>query len=170
MRTSVTHELLTEIKKQYLLPWHGTHGIVHWHRVFENGMKLSQQSGINVRVVQLFAVFHDSCRHNEHRDPSHGKRGATLAEKLRKLCPLDDGEFDLLTTACKLHTSTKDHENRTVQACFDSDRLDLGRVGTYPDPDRLCTPMAKDEEIIELAYQRSLHENELPVDAFGLSR
>ena len=166
----ITAELLSIIKEQYQLRWHGTHGVIHWNRVYENGMRLAEQQGVNVRVVQLFSVFHDSQRRNEHRDKNHGKRGAELARELRKYCPLDDAEFDLLTTACSLHTNTLNHENITIQASFDSDRLDLGRVGNYPDPDRLCTPMAKMSETIEWAYHRSLNDNELPDQPFGLSK
>jgi uncharacterized protein len=164
----ITVELLLEIQQQYRLRWHGTHGVIHWSRVYENGMKLASQDGVNSRVVQLFSIFHDSRRKNENRDRDHGKRGAKLAAELRKYCPLDDAEFELLTTACRLHTSTLDHENITVQACFDSDRLDLGRVGHYPDPDRLCTPLAKKQVTIEWAYQRCLNEVELPEQPFGL--
>ncbi len=164
----ITAELLSIIKEQYQLKWSGTHGVIHWSRVYENGMRLAEQQGVNVRVVQLFSVFHDSQRRNEHRDKNHGKRGAELARELRKYCPLDDAEFDLLTTACSLHTNTLDHENITVQACFDSDRLDLGRVGHYPDPDRLCTVVAKDGKTIEWAYRRSIEDNELPDQPFGL--
>lgn len=166
----ITLELLAKIKAQYRLKWSGTHGVIHWHRVYINGIRLSEQEGVNARVLQLFSVFHDSQRKNEHRDKNHGIRGAELARKLRKYCPLDDAEFDLLTTACSLHTNTLDHENITIQASFDSDRLDLGRVGNYPDPDRLCTPMAKDLKVIGWAYHRSLNDNELPEQPFGLSK
>jgi len=164
----ITVELLLKIQQQYQLNWQGTHGVIHWSRVYENGIKLAGQDGVNSRVVQLFSIFHDSKRENENQDRDHGKRGAKFTEKLRKYCPLDDAEFELLTTACRLHTDTLEHENITVQACFDSDRLDLGRVGHYPDPDRLCTPIAKQPEIIEWAYQRSLCDLELPEQPFGL--
>lgn len=164
----ITAELLSIIKEQYRLNWHGTHGITHWNRVYENGMRLAEQQGVNHRVLQLFSVFHDSRRKNENWDRNHGKRGAELAIKLRKYCPLDDAEFTLLTTACSLHTNTLDHEDITVRACFDSDRLDLGRVGHYPDHERLCTPMAKMSETIEWAYHRSINYNDLPDQPFGL--
>ena len=166
----ITAELLSIIKEQYQLKWSGIHGVIHWHRVYINGIKLSEQEGVNVRVVQLFSVFHDSQRKNEHRDKNHGKRGAELAIKLRKYCPLDDAEFALLIIACELHTKARDHDNITVQACFDSDRLDLGRVGTMPNSDRLCTPMAKETKTIQWAYHRSLNDNELPDQPFGLGR
>ena len=164
----VTIELIAKIKDQYRLKWHGTHGIKHWNRVYDNGMKLASQDGVNSNVVQLFSIFHDACRKNEHWDRNHGTRGAKLAIKLCEIIPLDDTEFNLLTTACSLHTNTLDHEDITVQACMDSDRLDLGRVGFYPDADRLCTPMAKQKEIIEWAYHRSINDTEIPDQPFGL--
>ena len=165
----ITIELLAKIKEHYRLRWMGTHGIIHWHRVYQNGIRLSTQDGVNAGVVQLFSIFHDSRRRNEHWDRKHGKRGAELAGKLREYMPLNNDEFDLLATACELHTNTLDHENITVKACFDSDRLDLGRVGIYPDPDRLCTPMAKEKSMIEWAYKRSRNEKKLPDKAFGLA-
>ena len=44
-----------------------------------------------------------------------------------------------------------------MQTCYDSDRLDLGRIGVEiePDPDYLCTDVAKDPEMIVWAYERS---------------
>jgi len=166
--TIITKELLAMIKDQYHLHWEGTHGVIHWSRVYDNGMKLAGQKGVDSRVVQLFSVFHDSRRVNEHYDPDHGSRGTELAAALRKFCPLDDAAFELLTTACKLHTHTLNHDNITVQACFDADRLDLGRVGIHPDPDRLCTPLAKEQDTIGWAYQRSLFAIALPEHPFGL--
>jgi uncharacterized protein len=44
---------------------------------------------------------------------------------------------------------------RTIQASWDADRLDLGRVGTTPDPARLCTAAARDPEMFRWAGQRS---------------
>ena len=163
----ITIELLAEIKKNYKLPWMGTHGIIHWSRVFDNGIKLSEQEGVNSRVVQLFSILHDSRRKNEHTDPAHGSRGAQLALELRDHLPIADEEFQLLVTACSLHTSAKNHQDISVQACFDSDRLDLGRVGNHPIPELLCTQLAKQKETIACAYRRSL-VHELPMRPFGL--
>lgn len=165
--SNIKIELLAEIKSRYRLNWYGTHGIIHWSRVYENGIKLSTQSGVNPKVVQLFSIFHDSRRKNEHTDPNHGNRGAQLAIEFRDQLPITDDEFQLLVTACSLHTDADNHHNITVQACFDSDRLDLGRTGNYPDPRLLCTGMAKQTETIEWAYERSLI-HELPKRPFGL--
>ena len=45
----------------------------------------------------------------------------------------------------------------TIQTCWDSDRLELGRVGIKPLPERLCTEFAKRKDIIEEAYRRSIN-------------
>ena len=164
----ITIKLIAKIKAQYRLEWYGTHGIKHWHRVYQNGIKLASQEGVNIRIVQLFSIFHDACRKNENRDTYHGTRGAKLAIKLRDIIPLDNNEFRLLITACSLHTNTLNHRDITVQCCMDSDCLDLGRVGHYPDTERLCTALAKENETIEWAYHRSLNDNDLPENAFGL--
>ena len=44
----------------------------------------------------------------------------------------------------------------TVQTCWDADRLDLGRVGIIPRPDRLCTEEARDPVLLDIAYRRSV--------------
>ncbi len=167
-KMTISLELLSELKKNYKLDWYGTHGVVHWSHVYENGMRLSEQKGVNFRIVQLFSVFHDSQRRNEGHDDGHGNRGAQLALKLRDFCPVNDEDFQLLTIACGLHTTARTHENITIQACFDSDRLDLGRVGTVPDPDFLCTSLARKREIIDWGYEKSL-VRKFPAMPFGLS-
>ena len=71
----LTPDLIQVILAEYTLPWFGVHGLSHWARVLENGLRLAATTGANVRVVQYFAVFHDSRRVNEHIDPGHGRRG-----------------------------------------------------------------------------------------------
>src|SRR4051812_42601052 len=124
----------------YALPVRGYHGVVHWARVLENGLRIAEASGADKEVVTLFALFHDSRRVNEDRDDDHGLRGAELARSLRgELIHLDDDRFDLLFEACRLHTDGHTVGDRTLLACWDADRLDLGRVGITPDPRLLCT-------------------------------
>jgi uncharacterized protein len=154
----ISNELIITIKKQFHLNWKGIHGISHWTRVCSNGMRLAEQTGAHIKVIQLFSVFHDSRRLNEGSDVLHGPRGAELAVALRgNHFDLNDEEFALLHQACSLHTTTESHENITVQTCFDADRLDLGRVGIVPDPQYLCTDIAKAAETIEWAYERSVN-------------
>lgn len=128
----------------YTLPVRGYHGVVHWARVLENGLRIAELNGGDRDVVTLFALFHDSRRVNEYRDKGHGRRGAELAKSLRgTLVHLDDDRFDKLFEACRLHTDGLTTGDPTSQACWDADRLDLGRVGIAPVPDRLCTVAAR---------------------------
>ena len=44
----------------------------------------------------------------------------------------------------------------TVQTGWDADRLDLGRVGIVPRPERLCIAQARDPVLFERAHRRSV--------------
>lgn len=148
--------ILDAVLRDYSLPLDGDHGVAHWARVLENGLRLSKETGANVEVVQLFAVLHDSRRLNEFTDPEHGPRAAEFAVELRgKVFDLDDHAFSLLYRACEGHTHERDHPDATIQTCWDSDRLDLGRVGITPHPSRLCTEVAKRPETIKWADGRA---------------
>ena len=128
----------------YILPVRGDHGVVHWARVLENGLRIAEANGADREVVTLFALFHDSRRVNEDQDDGHGLRGGELARSLRgELVHLDDDRFDLLFEACRLHTDGLTVGDRTLLACWDADRLDLGRVGITPEPHRLGTKAAR---------------------------
>ncbi len=152
----ISKKLIQAIHDQYTLDWRGIHGIVHWGRVYTNGLRLAARTGAHLDVVKLFAVFHDSRRLNNNTDDAHGPRGAILAEKFRgRFFDLQDENFELLITACQQHTISLTHADITVQTCFDADRLDLGRVGKTPNPEFLCTDAAKTVEIISWATERS---------------
>jgi len=71
---------------------------------------------------------------------------------------LDAGELELLCEACIGHSDGLLEADVTVQTCWDADRLDLGRVGIEPDPSRLCTPAAREPEIIAWAFARSVRD------------
>ncbi len=146
--------ILQEILRGYSLPPTGYHGVVHWARVLENGLRVAESNGADIEVVTLFALFHDSRRINEHRDHGHGQRGGDFARSLRgTLVHLDDERFELLYTACELHTDGHTTGDPTILACWDADRLDLGRVGITPRPNRLCTDAARD--LLDWAHARA---------------
>ena len=110
-------------------------------------------------IVELFCLLHDTQRHNERRDPLHGKRAAQYAQTLRGVWfDVSDNEMELLTEALTYHSDGYTEGDITVQVCWDADRLDLGRVGIRPEPDRLCTNTAKSPFVLEEAYQRSLKQ------------
>ena len=141
---------------EYPLPPDGFHGVAHWARVLENGMRLSAETGASGEVVALFSVFHDSCRVNEGYDPEHGSRGAEFAARLRgKLFELTESDFNLLYRACVGHTHEHTHPDITIQTCWDADRLDLGRVGITPHPSRLCTEYRQGQANDSLGRRKS---------------
>lgn len=141
----------------YALDPYGLHGVSHWTRVVENGKRLAPETGADLQVIELFAVFHDARRVNEEIDDGHGARGATLATELRGKCfEIDDERFELVLIACRAHTAGLTEGHPTVQTCWDADRLDIGRVGIIPDPDYLCTDPAKRPETLDWAYRRSI--------------
>lgn len=148
--------LLVQIASQYKLNPHGAHGLSHWGRVLENGLRLSAIEGGDITVIRLFAIFHDACRINQTRDPGHGERGSYLAGELLEGHPgVSPEQLHLLQTACKDHTDGKTKANLTVQICWDSDRLDLARVLIMPSPKYLCTNAAKNNKILSWANQRA---------------
>lgn len=159
--------LIAAIRAEYALSWNGIHGIAHWTRVCENGLRLAEQTGAQIAVIECFAYLHDSKRLNDGSDPGHGRRGAELARALHRaeclggekggkgILDLDGERIELLAYACTHHTDGLTEADVTVQTCWDADRLDLGRVGIVPNPDLLCTPAARDSAIREWAWKRS---------------
>lgn len=121
------------------------HGLSHWQRVERNGLYLAERETGDKVVVSLFALFHDSQRINDFDDPNHGERGAKLVMEFYQSGKLPIGEMQLrvLCEACCGHTEIIFHEEPTIKACWDADRLDLTRIGVLPDPELLNTVSAK---------------------------
>lgn len=130
--------IIQSILASYALLHRGTHGVTYWARVLENELCIAEATGVNIQVVTLFALFHDSRQQNEHTDHGHGLRGAEFAHGLRgSLIHLSDTEFDLLYEACRLHTSGLTEGDATL----------AGLLGCRPPRpaagwDQACTPQA----------------------------
>lgn len=140
---------LVQIEKlaceQFRLHRTSIHGLGHWKQVAENGIVLSAQPGTDNLVVQLFALLHDCRRMDEYTDPEHGHRAAEFALRIRTryLKALTDKQFEKLHWACTYHNHGQVHDDPTIGACFDADRLELTRVGILPRADMMCTPIGK---------------------------
>ena len=148
--------LVERVCQGFALPLDSIHGPAHWLRVRENGVRLAELTAADPAVLELFALFHDSKRLNDHGDPGHGRRAAEFLRTLREpLAFLAEDDFERLLFACTHHTAGWTEADLTVQACWDADRLDLGRVGIRPMPERLCTPAAREPGIMAWAYDRS---------------
>ncbi len=154
----ITKELQNRLKDEYRLNWNGIHGFSHWVRVRDNGLRLAKMTGANTTIVELFAFLHDICRRSDGTDFDHGKRAAEFIDTLEgETINLAELDLESLKYACAFHDWGFVKGNITVQTCWDADRLDLGRAGIVPSPRHLCTDAAKQPEIIEWAYRRSLN-------------
>ena len=79
----LTKALIDKIRSDFKLDWKGIHGVPHWARVRINGFRLSEETGANKTIIELFAFLHDSMRIDDGVDPFHGGRAAQYAEKLK---------------------------------------------------------------------------------------
>ncbi|WP_145221608.1 HD domain-containing protein [Gimesia alba] len=155
MQRTIQFDLLWHhVKQRSPCKTHYFHGFDHWMRVLRNGRVLALHTGADPVIVELFALFHDSCRWSDGYDTGHGARGAALAKELHgDLFELDDDNFERLHYACTWHQEQDFCDDPTIGTCWDADRLDLVRVGILPDPRLLNTEFAK-----QLAGELNLEE------------
>lgn len=136
-------ELVAKVISEAKLANSSIHGVSHWQTVERNGTYLCQFNSADIQVVQLFALFHDSKREDDHRDLEHGPRAEEYLRTIAELVPLNTAQFEDLCIACRTHTVGKVTKNITIGTCWDSDRLDIGRVGIKPHEKFLINPEAK---------------------------
>jgi uncharacterized protein len=153
----IVHKALAVVRPQFRLHYEGgIHGLPHWSRVWFHGRTLAAAMDVDPAVLAWFAFLHDSQRYDDGRDPAHGTRAADFAVRLRRdgvISELADREFEQLCEAMRLHSDGHTTGERAILSCWDSDRLDLARVGIRPMPARLCTEAARQAGTIEVAIQ-----------------
>lgn len=140
-------EIFTEATKNYVLGSNSYHNHWHWEKVEKNALILSAKTkGADKVVARIFALLHDSKRENEDNDPDHGRRAADYAKKLFKngKLPINKMQLGKLTEACVYHNDGQVTDDPTIGVCWDSDRLDLSRVGIMPNPDLISTQAGKE--------------------------
>jgi uncharacterized protein len=147
-RPTWIEHIKNKLLSQFRLGRQTAHGSDHWDKVDRNAVELHRHvPEADLMVARLFAIFHDSCRRDECCDPQHGHRAADLVIEWRrggKLEEITDEQFTKLEYAIRYHNGGKPADDPTIGVCFDSDRLDLIRVGIVPDPTRLSTQAARD--------------------------
>lgn len=136
--------LWQQLSNRFVLPEETIHGPEHWQRVERYGVDVAVNSGGDLLVVRLFAVFHDACRINDSIDEAHGARAAELAAQFRGVSyELSDEHFALLQYACTWHTAGRTSSDAILGACWDADRLDLWRAGITPRATFMSTDYAR---------------------------
>ena len=128
------------------------HGVFHWDRVAVNGRRLLVPDA-DENVISAFAYIHDVERKNNGADIEHGERAACLINRIKGeyLKGFSDYQIEKLKTACRLHNRVHRTGDITIDLCFDSDRLDLGRVGIRPNPLKMATEIGKQCAIDEIS-------------------
>ena len=151
-------KVINRAVESFVVPLLGIHGVHHWVRVLENGMKLAERNDADSDVVETFAFLHDIGRRDDGLDPEHGERSADFVLSIRDEIPLSDEQFEILVEAIRFHNKIRFSDNLTIQTCWDADRLDIGRSGKFPKKHYLGTAFAKNKEVIDWAYKRSVEE------------
>lgn len=151
--------LIALIKSEFKIDWQGIHGTNHWARVLNHGKNIGQIRKADLLVIELFGFLHDSCRLNDGRDPQHGARAAEFAHGIHgDYFQLDDKQLDKLCFAMQNHSGGETSTDATIQTCWDSDRLDMGRVGIFPSPQYLSQEASL---FIDLAFDWSLGNSKM---------
>ena len=155
--------LIRTVCDNFKLDINGLHGIYHWRRVEQNGKILHKLlPETDLTVITLFAYIHDSQRICEDDDDLHGPRASEWAiENLCSLVSISNTQLEELVEACYGHTSELFSENLTIQACWDADRLDIGRCKHYIDRSYLGTPVAKIDNVLFGSLLRSRHRENI---------
>lgn len=154
-------ELVRTVEQRAPLVDSADHGAHHWRLVAVSGSELLPTvPQADPVVVLLFALFHDSQRETDYVDPEHGPRGARLARELipTALPKVDRDRLEVLCKACDLHTTAPPTDEPTLGTCWDSDRLNLWRVGIEPSPLYLSGDEAKRPE--RIAWAEELQERD----------
>ena len=118
------------------------HGPTHWAGVAAAGLTLCELTPeADRRIVLYFSMLHDSMRETDGYDPDHGARAAELARRLYESADLklDAGQLAKLEEALTYHDKGRTSADPTIGACWDSDRLNLHRVGITPKASLLST-------------------------------
>lgn len=120
------------------------HGTTHWKRVLENGIAIARVTGANFAFIELFALFHDSCRLNDGDDPDHGKRAAEfILSRKYDLNGFPEKLLGDLLETLRYHTHVRYTSNIHIATCWDADRLDLDRVGIVPSEEYMNTEIGR---------------------------
>ena len=89
-----------------------------------------------------------------NHDPQHGQRAADFAHGIQgDFFHLKPSQLDTLCFAMQHHSGGEVSTNTTIQTCWDSDRLDLGRVGIKPSAQYLSEEATL---FVDLAYEWSI--------------
>lgn len=124
-------------KVKFELDFKGVHGIEHWLNVTKMAQTIVAVTGGDYVVATLFGIFHDCCRISDYEDVDHGLRAAEYVKTLN--LDITPDQNNSLIFAIRNHNLNVISNDPTVGACWDADRLELSRIGIYPQSKQLST-------------------------------
>jgi HD superfamily phosphodiesterase len=132
-----------------------SHGMRHAVNTMDLAKRIWRVEGGDLFVIQAAALLHDIGRVNIFSDPSHGRRGATLAREIldRLDIPTDRALICLIIAR---HDDREDDPDVPIELSVvkDADRLELLRIAPeYLELNRLVTL----EALRQVPYALSLH-------------
>lgn len=137
-------KIINQIQQDATVVCQTVHGKEHWKMVAEYGRFLAKHEKVDEHILILFAYFHDCMRHSDGTDPEHGPRAADYVMSFTpEQLGVSGKDQERLALACRHHTYECATNDLTIKACWDADRLDIGRVGVMIDPKKLFTRTAK---------------------------
>ena len=158
--------LVDRIEQGFRCPRSPYHGPSHWRAVATAGAMLCRRTpDADWMTVQLFALLHDCERVDDGDDPRHGERAAALVRSLAAEGTIrgSETEIERLAYACADHAHGYTVADPTIGVCWDSDRLNLWRVGVPPSPEYLSTAAARDVDLT--LWAMTLHDTAPSWDA-----
>jgi uncharacterized protein len=124
---------------------YSVHGPSHWKNVDHSAQLICREVPGDLLVVRYFAFLHDACRCDDGADLDHGPRSADGLPNLPpELAVLTPAQMAVLEHAIRHHTDGDTSDDPTIGTCWDSDRLDLGRVGIIPSRLMMSTTPGKE--------------------------
>jgi len=146
MKKEIFDKLRAYAESTFQCDSHSIHGLNHWQNVDDSARLICEDCPADLIVVRFFAFLHDAFRVDDGSDFGHGPRSADNLDKLPDELStiLSQDQLNLLEYAIRHHTDGNTSEDPTIGACWDSDRLDLGRVGLIPSDRFMSTQAGKE--------------------------
>lgn len=113
----------------------GCHDWSHIERVRRNALRIAQEEGADLFLVELSVLLHDIGRNKEMRNKGricHAEIGAVMAKQILLEYGLSRGQIGIVTNAIRAHRFRNEHKPESIEAKVlqDADKLDaIGALG-----------------------------------------
>lgn len=134
MKKKIIKEIEAGAKK-YFQKASGCHDWTHVERVRTLALKIGKKEKADLKVLELAALLHDICRHEEMKSKGkvcHATRGAEEAQSILQKFGVDAKIIKQVVHCIISHRQRNNHQPDSIEAkvLFDADKLDtIGAMG-----------------------------------------